>query len=252
MRTSRFVVSLAAVLLAASPAVRSASAQERSGNGFLFGAPTGSISLRFGYAAPSASSDLFSFVTNELTLRRGDLAAFAYGADVALPLRPRLDLIVSADFGGMTKKSEFREWQDNSGNPIEQKTSFSRQSYAANVRYYLLPYGMSLSRFAWVPSRYAPWLSAGLGRTRYRFSQTGDFVDFANGNSVFRDTFTSSAWGFTPQVAAGLDWNIGPRFALTTQAKYLWGKADLGVDFSGFSPIDLSGLGVTGGLTIRF
>ena len=53
-------------------------------------------------------------------------------------------------------------------------------------------------------------------------------------------------------ISAGIDWSINQRFALTSQAKYLWGKADLGLDFKGFAPIDLSGVGITGGLAIRF
>jgi opacity protein-like surface antigen len=231
---------------------RPSAAQELSGQGFLFGAPSASLSVRMGYAAPTARSDLFSFVTNELTLRRGDFSSLTFGADVAVPLRPRLELVLSADVDGSTNKSEFREWQDNAGNPIEQSTSFSRQSLAANLRYYLRPYGRTLGRFAWVPAHHAPWVSAGIGRTHYRFAQEGDFVHFSGNNPVFTDSFTSSAWGFTPQVAAGIDWNLNQRVALTTQARYLWGKAELGVDFTGFSPIDLSGLGLTSGLTVRF
>jgi len=231
---------------------QAAAAQEISGNGFLFGAPSGSVTVRAGYAAATAGSDLFSFATNELTLRRGDFGSFAFGADIAFALRPRWDLVFSADVGGMDKKSEYREWQDDSGKPIEQSTSFSRQSYAANVKYYFMPYGRTLGRFAWIPARYAPWVSAGLGRTQYRFKQTGDFIDFNKDNQVFNDTFVSSTWANTAQVAAGLDWNINQRWALTSQLKYLLGSADLGLDFSGFAPIDLSGLGMTAGLTIRF
>ena len=231
---------------------RAAAAQETSGNGFLFGAPSGSVTVRAGYAAATAGSDLFSFATSELTLRRGDFGSFAYGADLAFALRPRWDLVFSADVGGMDKKSEYREWQDNSGNAIEQSTSFSRQSYAASAKYYFMPYGRTLGRFAWIPSRFAPWASGGLGRTLYRFKQVGDFIDFDKDNQVFNDTFVSSKWANTAQIAAGLDWNIDHRWALTSQLKYLLGSADLGLDFSGFAPIDLSGLGMTAGLTIRF
>jgi hypothetical protein len=252
MKPLRLITASAFLLACASLSGRQASAQEMSGDGFLFGAPKLSVSLRMGYAAPSANSDLFSFVTRELSLQKGDFAGFTYGVDLAMPLRPRLELILSADLNESKKKSDYRQWQDAQGLPIEQTTSFARQSLAANIRYYLRPYGRSLSRLAWVPTSYAPWISAGIGRTHYRFHQVGDFVDFTNGNSVFPDTYNSSEWGFTPQVAAGIDWNLNTRVAVTTQARYLWGKADLGSDFSGFNPIDLSGLGLTGGLTFRF
>ena len=252
MRLNRFTMPATAALICSALMASVGAAQDGSGNGFLFGPPTGSFTLRAGYAGASAGSDLFSQVTKDLSLNRGDFSSIGFGADLAFALRPRLDLVVSADFSGMNKKSDFREWQDNAGKPIEQVTTFSRQSYMASLKYYLLPYGRTLGKLAWVPARYAPWLSAGVGRTQYNFKQDGDFVDFAKNNKVFHDNFASSQWGNAAQVAAGLDWNLNQRFALTTQAKYLFGKADLGLDFAGFAPIDLSGIGMTGGLTIRF
>jgi len=226
--------------------------QETSGRGFLFGAPSGSFSIRGGYSGANAGSDVFSFVTNELTLRRGDFGSFSIGGDVSVAISNRFDIVLSADAGSMTRKSEFREWQDNSGNPIEQQTGFSRQTFALSGKYYLRPSGRTLGRFAWVPAPYAPWLSAGLGRTLYNFHQTGDFIDFDRNNSVFGDSFKSSTWATTLQVGGGVDWNLTQRFALTTQAKYLFGKADLTYDYAGFDPIDLSGLGISAGLTVRF
>ena len=252
MRLKRFAISARLALVCSVLTASVGAAQAASGNGFLFGAPLGSFTLRAGYAGASAGSDLFSQVTKDLSLNRGDFSSIGVGLDLAFALRPRLDLVVSGDFSGMNKKSDFREWQDNAGKPIEQITTFSRQSYMASLKYYLLPYGRELGKFAWVPARYAPWVSAGVGRTQYNFKQDGDFVDFAKNNKVFHDTFASSQWGNTAQIAAGLDWNLNQRFALTTQAKYLFGTADLGLDFAGFKPIDLSGIGMTGGVTIRF
>jgi hypothetical protein len=245
---SRAIMIVGVVSLAAAPAL----AQEASGRGFLFGAPKGSISSRGGYSAPSAGSDVFSFVTEELTLGRGDFGSFSAGADVSVAVTNRFDIVVSLDAGGMERKSEFRDWLDNSGNPIEQHTSFSRQTFALGGKYYLIPPGRSLGRLAWVPSAYAPWISAGAGRTLYNFSQSGDFIDFDKGNSVFRDSFRSTRWTTTLQFAAGLDWSLNQRFAFTTQAKYLWGRADLSYDYAGFDPIDLSGVGLSAGLTLRF
>lgn len=245
------LVATVAGLLAAAPSVTAAQ-QETSGRGFLFGTPAGSFSFRAGYSAPSAGSDVFAFVTQELTLRRADFGSFSFGGDVNIRLADRVDLALTGDIGGMKKRSEFREWQDNSGNPIEQTTAFSRQTYAAGLRYNIRPNGRTLGRFAWVPAQYVPWVSMSVGRTHYTFTQDGDFIDFDAGNKVFRDNFRSSQWATTAQLGAGLDWSLTQRFALTTQAKYLFGKADLEYDFSGFDPIDLSGLGLSAGLTIRF
>jgi hypothetical protein len=240
------------VAVATAGALPLAAQQETSGRGFLFGAPNVAVTVRAGYAAARAGSDVFSFVTDELTLRKGDFGSFAGGADIAVSLHPHVDLVLSVDNAGMRKRSEFREWEDTDGNPIEQETSFSRLTYAAAVRYYLIPKGRSLGRLAWVPARYTPWLSVGVGRTAYNFNQNGDFIDFDKGNSVFHDTFKSSQWTTSAQLGAGVDWTLNQRFSLGTQVKYLFGKADLSYDFSGFAPIDLSGASLTGGITMRF
>ena len=98
MKTHRIVISSALLLACAALSGRRASAQEMSGDGFLFGAPKVSVSLRMGYAAPSAGSDLFSFVTRELSLRKGDFAGFTYGMDIAMPLTTDCDWPASASF----------------------------------------------------------------------------------------------------------------------------------------------------------
>lgn len=246
---TRCAVAAAVIAVLASS---SGGAQPLSGNGYLFHAPKGSVTLRAGYAGAAAGSDVFDFVTNELTLNRKDFGAVSAGADLAIRVLKRWDLVLGYDAAGMRKKSEFREWEDDSGNPIEQSTAFSRQGWTLSARYYVLPDGRSLGRFAWVPARYVPWVSAGLGRTNYSFSQDGDFIDFEQGNNVFRDSFKSSQWTSTWQLAGGVDWSLNKRFALTTQARYLFGKAELQYDYSGFDPIDLSGIGASAGLSIRF
>jgi hypothetical protein len=243
---------ITAIAAAAFTMAASLQAQAASGRGFLFGAPSGSLALRVGYSGANAGSDLFSFVTNELTLRKGDFSSFAMGGDLSFAIHSRFDVMLSVDVDAMEKKSEFREWIDNDGNPIEQSTAFARQSYMVSAKYYLLPQGRSLGRFAWVPARYVPWVSAGAGRILYNFSQNGDFVDFENNNKVFHDAFKSSKWGNSAHLTAGIDWSLTHRFALTSQARYLFGKAELEPDYSGFDPIDLSGLGLTAGLNIRF
>jgi hypothetical protein len=57
--------------LAAAPIL---SAQARGGDGYLFSPPHATFSLRGGYARASASSDVFAFVTERLTVDRGDFS----------------------------------------------------------------------------------------------------------------------------------------------------------------------------------
>ncbi|MBM4194093.1 MAG: hypothetical protein FJ202_06910 [Gemmatimonadetes bacterium] len=247
-----FGVAAAIALAGLSVTADSAAAQQTAGKGFLFGAPSISVSIRGGYSRPNAGSDVFSFVTEQLTLNKGDFASQSMGGDFSVRLRPQLDLIFSVDADGMSRKSEFREWEDADGNPIEQRTSFSRTAVGIGAKYYLRPYGRTLSRLAWVPTQYAPWLSATMGKTLYKFKQDGDFIDFDKNSRVFRDTFKSEDWGSSASIAGGVDWNVNQRVALTSQVRYLMGKSDLGSDFSGFDRIDLSGVGLSAGVVFRF
>ena len=121
----------------------------------------------------------------------------------------------------------------------------------ASAKLYLTPRGRELGTLAWVPSRVAPYVGAGGGVMWYQFRQQGDFVDSGD-LGVFPADLTSEGWTPAAQGFAGLDVSLSPRMALTTEARYTWGRATLGEDFSQFDKIDLSGIAVTAGITFRF
>jgi hypothetical protein len=224
---------------------------QRSGDGFLFKAPPGSLTLRGGFALADAASEIFSFSTRELTLQRGDFHGPALGLDLAIRLASRADLVFSAAYAGARATSEFRDWVDQDGLPIEQTTSFRRVPLSASIKAYLTPRGRSIGRFAWIPARWAPYLGAGGGAVWYRFSQRGDFVDF-NTLDVFHDRFSSSRWTGTVHALAGIDFSLSPRWAINTEGKYSRARAELGDAFQGFDRIDLSGFATTVGIQLRF
>jgi len=224
---------------------------QRSGRDFLFGEPKGSLVLRGGYALAAASGDLFSFTANEMTLNRRDFSSPAGDIDVAIRLAPRTDLVFAASYAGMRKGSEFRDFVDQSDNPIEQTTTFQRVPLTLSVREYLMSRGRAVGSFAWIPARFAPYVGAGAGAMWYSFRQNGDFVDFDT-NDVFTGTLESSGWAPAATATAGVEYTVTPRLALTVHGNYLWGKARPGGDFSGFDRIDLSGLSTTVGFLARF
>lgn len=226
------------------------SAQE-SGNGFLFGTPAGAITLRGGWAAPRANSDLFAFTTDQLTLDRGDFSAPAVGGDLDVRVHRQTHVLLSVDYSAMKKKSEFRHFIDNNDQPIEQTTAFRRAPVTLSVKQYLTSPGRSIGKFAWIPSRAALYVGAGGGWQYYEFRQDGDFID-SETMVVFPDAFSSNGWAPMAHALAGFDYTLSPRLALTTEGRYIWSHADLSNDFADFHPIDLSGFATTVGLTIRF
>lgn len=241
---------LGALLLLGTTFPRAARAQG-AGAGFLFQQPVGSITVRGGYAHASASSDLFDFVTNTLTLGRSDFSSPMAQADLAVRVAPRLDLDLGVGVARASSQSEYRKLVDQNNQPIQQTTSFLRVPITADVRLYLTQPGRAIGRFAWVPSRFAPYVGIGGGMVGYEFRQTGDFVDPSN-NNVFNSDLKSSGWVPVAQGVVGADYTLSPRFALTGEAKYLWAHARPNDSFSTFDRIDLSGFTTTLGLKLRF
>ncbi len=226
-------------------------AQPQTGNGFLFGAPSGSFTVRTGYALPSEGSDLFPFIREQFTLRNGDFAGGSISTDLAYFLKPNVAMQFGIAYAGHTAPSVYRKWIDTNNQEIEQSTTFRRVPLTMGLRYYLWPTGRSISELAWVPSRYVPYVGAGVGLTWYQFRQAGDFMDYKTLN-IFPSTLNSEKWTNSFYAAAGVERSLSARFALTGEARYDYGKATLSSDFVGFNRIDVSGLAVTVGLTIRY
>jgi hypothetical protein len=241
---------LSAVVAATLASAGMARAQD-SGNGFLFWRPSGSWSLRGGFAMPTAGSDLFSFTSNTFTVSRGDFHAFDYGADLAFSLSPRLDIVLDISHSGSSKASEYRAYEDNNHLPIQQTTEFQRTPVTVNARYYLTPRGRQIGRYAWVPNTVVPYVGAGVGAMNYGFDQKGDFIDFTT-LAVAPDQLHSSGWAPMAQAFAGAEWSMGPGWALRTEARYVTSSATLSSDYVDFQKIDLSGLTTSVGFFIRF
>lgn len=223
----------------------------QSGDGYLFGRPNASVSVRGGYSHANASSDLFDDVTRSLTLGKGDFSGGALGSAIAVRVSDNVDVVLDAAYMSTRTRSHYRNFIDTGNREIEQTTSLQRVPSTIGVKRYLAPQGRAIGRFAWIPAGTVPWVSAGGGFMWYRFRQDGDFVD-ATTNAVRRDLLQSD--GFTPmaQAVAGLDVTLGARYALTGDVRYLAVKRPgLSADFQGYQPLDLSGVALSLGFTVR-
>src|SRR6185312_16583175 len=87
------VLTVALAGLATLVATPAAARAQDDGRGFLFGTPSGSVTLNAGWALASAGSDLFSFTTNQLTLRRGDFSSPTFGGTLDFQVRSRTDVM---------------------------------------------------------------------------------------------------------------------------------------------------------------
>lgn len=219
---------------------------------FMLGRPRASIGVRGSMLVASANSDIFEFVTDILAIEKSDFNTGSFGFEAGYSLTPRLDIIGTIDLNGVKKPSDYRDWEDNRGLPIQQTTELKQKNFTASAKFSLLPRGRAISRLAWIPRTFMPYVGAGGGYGNYEFRQNGDFVDFDNGNRVFSDTFVSDGWAPTFHVLGGTDIRVYRHLLLSLDARYSWQKATLSNDFIDFEPIDLGGFRFGAGIHVAF
>ena len=217
---------------------------------FLFGWPRTYVGVAGGWLAASARGGIFDLTRELLTVDRGDFDSGVVRFQVGRALSPRFDLSGEVGFSRATVLSEYRDFLEGDL-PISQATEFSQAPVSANLRVWLVPRGRAVGRFAWVPSRLAPYVGGGVGAYYYRFTQIGDFVNFVD-SSIFTDNLKSSGWAAGAHVAGGLSIHMVRQLFLTVEARYGWAGTPLSEDFVGFEDIDLNGFQVTGGLELAF
>jgi hypothetical protein len=237
------------VALALSAALPGSSAAQSPD--FLFAAPNGTVALRSGWMFARAGSDLFTFVQDELLIERKDFNAPAIAIDVDAAIAPRLSVVGGFEFSGSSTNSEYRDFVDNLRLPITQTTRLRELNLSGSVKFALTPPGREISARAWIPSAVTPFVGAGAGAIWYEFVQEGDFVDFVD-FAIFPGTLRSGGWAPSAHLFGGVDVKAWRRLYFTGEARYLWSKAALDRDFSGFEPIDLAGFKVTGGIRYVF
>ena len=249
------IAGMVALTMMARPALG-----QNSGKGFLFDPPVGSFSIRGGYSVASAGSEVFADAMTQLTLSKRDFSGFAWGGDISYSMAPRLDLVFDGGMASSTENSEVRDFVENlpdgGSAPISQSTRYQRVPLTLGIKYYLTDRGRSVGQFAYIPSKYAPYVGIGAGAMWYKFKQNGDFVDFAS-DPTFPDIFSaeleSSGWAPMAHGAAGLDYTVGPWLALTGEVRYQWARATLDPQvFVGYDEIDLSSFTGTVGFKVRF
>jgi hypothetical protein len=246
-----FVLTLAALPAAADQGQGPPPNHPGSRRDFLFGRPRGSIGVHGSFLLPRAGSDLFDFVTDQLTLDRGDFRAPGVGLVFGLVVSPRLEAVAGVEFNKSQTASEYRRLVDNNLQPINQETVLRHVAVTGSVKVALTPRGRRISRLAWIPSGVTPYVGGGAGAVRYEFLQRGDFVDFVD-SSIFTDVFQSKGWAPSAHGFGGVDVQLYRLLFLTLEGRYTWASADLGRDFIGFDPIDLTGFGLSAGVNVLF
>jgi hypothetical protein len=249
----RLFTLVACMLLSAATAAtaQDQNAPSRPAPDFLFGRPHGSIGVRGAWLFASANSDLYEFVQTHLTVDKKDWNAPMIGIDASWAVTSRIEIGFGLELSQAHTASEYRDFVDNQLLPINQETTLKERNIYGSVRFSLVPNGRSISRYAWVPRGFTPYVGAGAGALWYRFEQNGDFVDFAN-LDIFTDYFSSAGYAPSAHVFGGSDIQLYRILFLTVEGRYVWANATLDNDFIDFDPIDLGGFRLSTGINVRF
>lgn len=218
---------------------------------FLFGRPHGSIGVHGSWLLPRAGSDLFDFVTDQLTVDRGDFRAAGIGLRLGIVVTSRIEAVADVEFHKSEAPSEYRRLVDNNLQPINQETQLEQVALSGSVKIALTPRGRRISRLAWIPRSVIPYVGGGAGAVRYDFLQRGDFVDFVD-SSVFADVFQSKGWAPSAHGFGGVDLQLYRLVFLNLEGRYTWAEGNLDTDFIGFDPIDLAGFRMSAGVQVLF
>lgn len=233
---------------------------QSGGRDFLFGEPNISLGIHMGYGIPRGGSEIFDFVTNEFTLNQSDFNAPVFGGTLGLRVTNRMEVALDVSYSNASTPSEFRKFVGSDDLPIEQNTRLAMTPVTLSLKTYLFERGRRISRFAWVPGTWSPFVGLGGGRVYYDFKQAGEFVDFDT-YEIFYDVFRSKGDTGILHVLAGAEYSLSPSIYLTGEGRYSWAEARMGEDFMTYDPtadrlrrtmIDLSGFQANIGLAVRF
>src|ERR1041385_108229 len=122
--TARYVVLLLTATAVAT--IPRPSLAQSAGDGFLFHVPVGTWTVRGGFDHAFASSDIFNFVTKQLTLDRSDFSSATFGTNVAVRVSPANDIVFVVGSSTVPRSPESRHWVDLNDQRIQQTTSLRR------------------------------------------------------------------------------------------------------------------------------
>lgn len=219
---------------------------------FFFGQPRGWFSIRGGLLLPRADAELFTFLSDTLTLQPSDFRSRTFDLELGFLLTPRFSIEGGVDLARRRVDSEYRNFVRATREPITQQTDFNQSGLTVGIRFSPAGHGRRVSSLSFLPRRMTPYGAAGLQATYYSFRQRGSFVDFAD-LSIFDDVFGVSSWTTGPYARAGIDIQLWRRLFANADFRYTWLRSTLSRDFEGFRDgLDLAGARTSTGISVKF
>lgn len=220
----------AALALAATPAM----AQDS-----VFGVNLGGYLLRAEDARPRG--DVLAQNLSFLAFDLEDFNGFTVGGDYFISLGAFVEAGVGLNFYQRTVPSVYRDLVNVDGREIEQDMKLRVIPVTATARFFPLTRDVG----------FQPYVGGGVSFNRWRYSETGEFVDFSDG-AVFRDSFVDEGTEAGPVFLGGIRFPLGASALVGGEYRYTRVEVDLDPElgFAGDSVLDVGGSSLL--LTVQF
>jgi hypothetical protein len=171
-----------------------------------------------------------------------DFRSVSLGMDWLAPVGDYLEAGAGIGFARRTVPTIYDDFVRPDGSEIDQEIKLRTVPFAATIR--VLPLGRN--------NPFQPYVGGGIGVINWRYSETGDYIDFTqSGRPIFNASYSATGTSIGPVAVFGL------RFASDTasiggEVRYQRAEGDLDtVDFLG-PKLDLGGFHYVATFGIRF
>lgn len=204
-----------------------------------------SITFQLGGFLPRAeesrpATDVLVVNREYLVFDIGDFNGFTTGGEWALTLGEYFEAGVGVGYYQKNVPTIYDAWVNSDGREIEQSLKLRIVPVTAVAR--ILPLGSKRA--------FQPYVGGGLGIYAWKYSETGEFVDFYD-NSIYRDSYVQSGTSVGPVAVFGARGRLSRSFTLGMEVRLQWGEAKLSQDFLG-DKLDLGGTSILSTFTYRF
>jgi hypothetical protein len=232
----RYLLSLSAIVLVTGFIATPVAFAQQSLNLYVGGFAPRSEDARIGDDVLVQNRDFLSFNIN-------DFNGGTVGGEWLIALGDKFDAGLGLGFYQRTVPSVYTNYVNNDGSEIEANLKLRIVPFTATVRFLPLGHRAAIQ----------PYIGAGAGAFRWRYSETGQFVDFTDPRrTIFRGNFVGSGSAAGPVVVGGVRVPLGST-AIGGEIRYQSAQGNLRSDqgFAG-SKIDLGGFAYLLTFNIRF
>ena len=185
--------------------------------------------------------DILNANRNFLVFDISEFTGPTIGGEWLIPFGNYLEGGIGASFSRRTVASVYDKFIDRDGTEIDQDLRLRLVPIDFTVR--VLPLGQA--------SGVQPYVGAGLGLVSWRYSESGEFVDFGAGNVIFRDSFVADGSATGPVVLGGIRF-AGDRVSAGGEVRFRAAEGELPEGVFAAPKIDLGGWTYQATFGVRF